>query len=301
MAEPIIPPVAREALERELAGLRPVAEAVRGGCRLYSFRAAEAPALMREVGRLREEAFRSAGGGTGREVDIDADDTACGGYRQIVAWDPRRRAVTGGYRYIVCAECDPRNISTSHYFHFSGEFRERYVPHAVELGRSFVAGASAAGAARPLFSMDSLWQGLGAVVASHPGVRYLFGKVTVYRHYDVEARRLLMAFLRRFFGAGSRLIAAFAPEAADDSCGGVFASGGYAENCALLHALLRRRGERVPPMINAYMRLCPSMQVFDTTVNRDFGDVYETAVLLPLEGMRSDKKDRYLKISARRP
>ena len=297
MAEPIIPPVGRDALERELAGLRPVATALRGGCRLYSFRAAEAPMLMREVGRLRETAFRSAGGGTGLGADIDADDTAPGGYRQIVAWDPRRRAVTGGYRYIVCSECDRRNISTSHYFRFSREFSEDYMPHAIELGRSFVAGDGGSGG-RPLFSMDSLWRGLGAVVASHPHVRYMFGKVTVYRRYDAAARRILMAFLHRFFGAERPLIGAFAPEPDDGSCGSLFASGGYAENSMLLSALLRGRSERIPPMINAYMRLCPSMQVFDTAVNRDFGDVYETAVLLPLEGMRPEKRDRYLKISA---
>lgn len=301
MTVPVASPVPREAIEEELAALGPVAAASRGGCLLYSFRAAEAPMLMREVGRLREAAFRSSGGGTGLAADIDGDDVAPGGYRQMVAWDVRRRAVAGGYRYIVCSECDVRNISTSHYFRFSREFRERYMPHAVELGRSFVAGGAGERPAHTLFSMDSLWQGLGAVVASRPDVRYLFGKVTVYRSYDAAARRLLMAFMRRFFGAARPLLQAFAPESGcADDCG-VFASGGYAENYALLLALLRERGERIPPMISAYMRLCPSMQVFDTTVNGDFGRVYETAVLLPLAGIRSDKRARYLNFSAGRP
>ncbi len=72
----VAPPLPREAVEEELAALRPVAVSTRGGYRLYSFRAAEAPSLMYETGRLREEAFRNSGGGTGRAVDIDADDTA---------------------------------------------------------------------------------------------------------------------------------------------------------------------------------------------------------------------------------
>ncbi len=284
-------PLPREALEEELAALRPVTVAERGGYRLYSFRASEAPSLMYETGRLREEAFRNAGGGTGRAVDIDADDTAPEGYRQIVAWDPVRRTIAGGYRYIVCGECDTANISSSHYFRFSGEFRRDFLPHAVELGRSFVAHGSEG--THPLFAMESLWLGLGRIVASHPRVRYLFGKVTVYPHYDAEARRLLMTFLRRFFGSDIPLLQA--RESADPPFAeGVFDAPTYAENYAALLRLLRERGEVVPPMIHAYMRLCPSMRVFDTAVNRDFGDAYETAVLLPVDGIRAEKREKYL-------
>lgn len=195
MTEPVAAPVGREILEREIASLHPVAEALRGGSVLYSFRAAEAPMLMREVGRLREQAFRASGGGTGRSLDIDEDDTAARGYRQMVAWDPRRGAITGGYRYTICSRCDPDSISTSHYFRFSDEFVGRYLPRAVELGRSFVVRTSPQ---YPLFAMDSLWQGLGAVVAEHPHVRYLFGKVTVYPSFDRRARLVLEEFLHRF-------------------------------------------------------------------------------------------------------
>lgn len=290
----VAPPLPREAVEEELAALRPVAVSARGGYRLYSFRAAEAPSLMYETGRLREEAFRNSGGGTGRAVDIDADDTAPGGYRQLVAWDPRRRAIAGGYRYAICGECDEDNISSSHYFRFSEDFRRDFLPHAVELGRSFVAGSGAKErGAHPLFAMESLWQGLGRIVASRPDVRYLFGKVTVYPHYDAEARRLLMTFLHRFFGSDIPLLSAREP-VGQPLAEGIFTAPSYAENYALLLRLLRERGENVPPMIHAYMRLCPAMRVFDTAVNRDFGDAYETAVLLPVGEIRAEKREKYL-------
>lgn len=292
--EAVAPPLPREALEEELAALRPLAVAARGGYRLYSFRAAEAPSLMYETGRLREAAFRGSGGGTGRAVDIDADDTAPEGYRQIVAWDPLRREIAGGYRYIICGECDAANISSSHYFRFSDRFCREYLPRAVELGRSFVAGGGARGqGSHPLFAMESLWRGLGRVVASRPEVRYLFGKVTVYPHYDAEARRLLMTFLHTFFGSDAPLLQVFEP-AETPLAEGVFDAPTYAENYGRLLRLLRARGEGIPPMIHAYMRLCPSMRVFDTAVNRDFGDAYETAVLLPVGGIRADKRRKYL-------
>ena len=70
---PIIEPIDRALLRAELTPERKVRDTSRAGNEIYIFVAAECPNLMREVGRLREEAFRGAGGGTGEEVDIDAD------------------------------------------------------------------------------------------------------------------------------------------------------------------------------------------------------------------------------------
>ena len=198
--EMIIDPVAREMLEAELSPERLLCTTRRGGNEVYTFTAAECPWLMREVGRLREEAFRAAGGGTGRSVDIDADDRAVGGYRQLIVWDPAAREIVGGYRYIICRGERPRHLSTEHYFRFSERFRRNFLPRTIELGRSFVqVSYQVRNNPKSICALDNLWDGLGAVVRRNPQVRYLFGKVTVYASCKRAARDMLFYFLRRFF------------------------------------------------------------------------------------------------------
>ena len=273
-----------------LSALTPLLRSERGSLVLYTFRGGEQPALMQEVGRLRERAFRGAGGGTGRDVDIDADDVAECGYNQLIAWDMRREEIVGGYRYIFCREASPSHISTLHYFRPSLAFFADYLPSAVEVGRSFVTSHADV---HPLFAMEALWRGLGRVVAMEQGVRYMFGKVTIYPHYNAEARRLLLLFLKKFFPPREPFLVARKPiveEVGDDP----FTMEYFDDNYTLLRRLLRRLGERVPPMISAYMRLSRRMQFFDTVLNPDFGNTYETALLLPVDDLLDATKERYL-------
>ena len=266
-----------------LSSLSPLLHTERGSLTLYTFRGAEHPRLMHEVGRLRERAFRTAGGGTGRDADIDADDVTDDGYNQLIAWDMRRGEIVGGYRYIVCHDASPSHISTLHYFRPSLNFFADYLPYAIEVGRSFVTSHADV---HPLFAMEALWRGLGRVVAMEQGVRYMFGKVTIYPHYHAEARRLLLLFLKKFFSPQEPLLQARNPivqSEGDDP----FTMEYFDDNYTLLRRLLRRVGERVPPMISAYMRLSRRMQFFDTVINPDFGNTYETALLLPIEDIPS--------------
>ena len=273
-----------------LSPLRPLMLSERGSIALYTFRGAEHRALMHEVGRLRERAFRHAGGGTGQEEDLDADDFAPEGYKQLIAWDLHRGEIVGGYRYIRCSSRSLQHISTLHYFRPSQEFLALYLPHAIEVGRSFVASHTDR---HPLFAMEALWQGLGRVVSQHTHVRYMFGKVTIYRHYNEQARRQLMLFLRSFFSPASPLLQARTPfiESEEEN---PFTMEYFDDNYALLRRLLRRHGEQIPPMINAYMHLSRRMQIFDTVINPDFGNTYETALLMPIDEMKSMAKERYL-------
>ena len=273
-----------------LSTLRPLLYSERGSIALYAFRGFRHRALMQEVGRLRERAFRAAGGGTGQDVDVDADDFAEDGYKQLIAWDLRREQIVGGYRYIRCSARSMGHISTLHYFRPSPQFVALYLPHAIEVGRSFV---SPLPDRHPLFAMEALWQGLGRVVSAHASVRYMFGKVTLYRDYDDEARRLLMLFLRKFFPPQSPLLQArtpFVEREGDDP----FTMEFFDDNYTLLRRLLHRYGEQIPPMINAYMRLSRRMQVFDTVINTDFGNTYETALLMPIDDVKDVIRQRYL-------
>ena len=210
--EPIIPPVDRELLRAELTPERKARDTKKAGNEIYIFPASECPALMREIGRLREIAFRGAGGGTGREVDIDAEDLAEDGYYQLIVWDPAAGEIVGGYRFIICTDEYPRHLSTEHYFRFSDKFRRKYLPRTIELGRSFVQPSyQARGNAKSIYALDNLWDGLGALIVLDPNAKYLFGKVTMYTTYKAVARNALIWFLRRYFPDRENLVEGIHP------------------------------------------------------------------------------------------
>ncbi|MBQ1940102.1 MAG: GNAT family N-acetyltransferase, partial [Alistipes sp.] len=210
--EPIIAPVERALLKAELTPERKVRDTNRAGNEIYVFDADECPNLMREVGRLREEAFRAAGGGTGLEVDIDEEDTAVDGYYQLIVWDPAAEEIVGGYRFIVCGSEHQKHLSTEHYFRFSDRFRRRFLPHTLELGRSFVQPAYQARAnSKSIYALDNLWDGIGAILVLNPEVKYLFGKVTMYTSYRTDARNALIWFLHHYFPDKDHLVEGIHP------------------------------------------------------------------------------------------
>ncbi len=294
---PIIGPVERALLEAELTPERKARDTKKAGNEIYLFTAAECPALMREVGRLREEAFRAAGGGTGEEVDIDAEDLAPDGYCQLIVWDPAAREIVGGYRFIVCTSEHPRHLSTEHYFRFSDRFRSEYLPRTIELGRSFVQRAyQARQNPKSLYALDNLWDGLGALIVLNPGVKYLFGKVTMYTTYKAVARNALIWFLRRYFPDREGLVEGIRPlrlDLDDPYYEELFTGRNYMENYRILIRMIREFNEHIPPLINAYMNLSPTMRVFDTVSNPDFGGVEETGILVTIADIYPEKRERY--------
>ncbi len=297
--ETIIAPIAREELLKELTPERKMRDTKKADNEIYIFRAGRCPNLMREVGRLREEAFRTAGGGTGLEVDIDEEDLAPDGYCQLIVWDPQAQEIVGGYRFIVCTSSEPRHLSTEHYFRFGERFRKRFLPYTIELGRSFVQPAyQARRNPKSLYALDNLWDGLGALIVMNPKVKYLFGKVTMYTSYLREARNLLFKFMHCYFGDQDRLMEGIHPismplNAPDYE--GIFSGENYQEEHRTLNMRLREMGESIPPLINAYMNLSPSMRLFDTVSNPDFGDVEETGILITIKDIYPEKRLRYVR------
>lgn len=295
----IIQPVARELLLAELTEERCVRRTKRASNEIYIFDAEECPSLMREVGRLREIAFRDAGGGTGEEVDIDAEDLAHDGYYQLIVWDPDAQEIVGGYRFIVCTSENPAHLSTEHYFTFSDKFRHEYLPHTIELGRSFVQPAyQVRSNSKSIYALDNLWDGLGALVVLNPKVKYLFGKVTMYTSYNREARDLLFGFMRHYFPDKDDLVKGIHPidmhldfKAYDN----IFCGANYEEDYRILVRRIRELGENIPPLINAYMNLSRTMRLFDTVSNPDFGDVEETGIMITVKDIYLEKKLRYIR------
>lgn len=180
---------------------------------IYIFTHKDSPNLIKEVGRLREITFRTAGGGTGKNCDLDEYDLSDHPYKQLIVWDPQEQEILGGYRYLEskCAPIDEKGnpeFATSRLFHYSHKFKQEYLPHIIELGRSFVVPSKQATntGRRGLFTLDNLWDGLGSLVVDNPNVKYFFGKVTMYTHFNKEARNMILYFLNNYFGGYENLI-----------------------------------------------------------------------------------------------
>ncbi|HZK92766.1 MAG TPA: GNAT family N-acyltransferase [Prolixibacteraceae bacterium] len=301
----IIPPVPRELIEAELTADKFHRKTNKAENEIYILTYHDSPNIMREIGRLRELTFRTAGGGIGEEVDIDEYDTRKEHpYKQLIVWDPSRREILGGYRYIHCAGL-PRDengevqLATTHHFHFSDEFIEDYLPYVIELGRSFVQPdyQSSKAGAKALFALDNLWDGLGALMIDYPDIRYYFGKVTMYPQYNQSARNLILHFFGTYFPDPDKLVRPKKPMpyTADTArMDELFSGKSYEEAYKILSAEVRKHGENIPPLINAYMSLTPSMRTFGTVISDEFGDVEETGILLDIDDMYDSKIDRHV-------
>ncbi|SNS28427.1 Acetyltransferase (GNAT) domain-containing protein [Belliella buryatensis] len=302
----IIPAVNKEILKKELTPERFLRYTNNGNNHIYLIDFHTAPNVVKEIGRLRELTFRGAGGGTGLALDIDENDTCENCYQQLITWNPEEEEIVAGYRLIYCknASFDENNVinlSTAHLFKFSDKFIKEYIPHTIELGRSFVQPKyqPSLDNRKGLFSLDNLWDGLGAVVMLHPEVRYLFGKVTMYPHYNREARDLLLYFMNHYFPDKDQLVSPLdhirlGYETDLSGIAHIFDRLDYKEGYKLLNSRVRAAGENIPPLINTYMNLSPSMKTFGTALNDEFGAVEETGILITIDDIYESKKHRHM-------
>ena len=302
--ENIIEPISKDLLKAELTEDRRLRHTNRGGNDLYVIDAHNAPNVMQEIGRLREEAFRAGGGGTGMSVDIDEFDTMDVPYKQLVVWNPEAEEIIGGYRYIHGSDVkfDDKGqpiLATSHMFHFSEQFIHDYLPYTLELGRSFVAveyQSSRAGT-KGLFALDNLFDGLAALTVVLPDAEYFFGKMTMYPSYDRMARDMILYFLDKHFGDRRHMVSAYEPlflEHNPAQFRELFVESDFKLDYRILNAEVRNRGCNIPPLVNAYMNLSPSMLVFGTAINHEFGAVEETGILININEMHEDKRKRHI-------
>lgn len=275
-----------------------------GNNEVYVFDNNSSPILMQEVGRVREITFRHAGGGTGHGLDIDSFDLApVDPQKQLIVWDPENKALVGGYRFYFppkgCVDCDITRLASSSYFHFSDKFLNKYYPHMMELGRSFVHPdyQSRARGRKSLYALDNLWDGLGAIILDNHHLKYLFGKVTMYPHFNQNARNMILYFLKKHFNDPDDMVTPIDPANIDlhtDEMKKLFRSWRYKENYKTLSAEVRKLGETIPPLINAYMNLSPTMRTFGTFINHKFGEVEETGIMITLRDIYVEKINRHL-------
>lgn len=298
--QPVIQPIDRDLLLKELTPDKFIRETRKGGNYLFEVTAADSPMVMQEIGRLREISFRLGGGGTGKQVDIDEFDVdPSAPYKQLIVWDPKDQEIIGGYRYINCGGLDVEKMATRELFDFSDEFRKSYLPFTIELGRSFIQPnyQSANLKRKSLYSLDNLWDGLGALVVKYTNIKYFFGKVTMYTSYNERARNMLLHFLHKYFNDPHSLVTPIEPLVCDKDNPyfvELFSGLDYKDAYKVLQRELKNLGEHIPPLINSYMNLSPSMKMFGTAVNRGFGDVEESGIIINIKDIYPEKIERYV-------
>ncbi|MCR5513696.1 MAG: GNAT family N-acetyltransferase [Prevotella sp.] len=304
MEQPIIQPIPKEVLKSELTPNKQLRLTNKSNNEIYIITAHNAPNVMREIGRLREIAFREAGGGTGQEVDIDEFDICENCYKQLIVWNPEEEEIIGGYRYLLGTdwEYDDKGqpkLATSHMFHFSEKFLKEYAPYTVELGRSFVSlpYQSSRMGAKSLFALDNLWDGLGALTVVRPNIKYYFGKMTMYPSYIRKGRDMILYFLKKHFDDKENLIIPMKPlelETDPAELAALFSGKSFKEDYKVLNGEIRKLGYNIPPLVNAYMGLSPTMKLFGTAINYGFGDVEETGILIAVDEILEEKRKRHI-------
>ena len=302
--EDIIAPIDKEVLKSELTEDKRLRFTNKSNNEIYIVTWKNAPNVLKEIGRLREIAFRAAGGGTGKSMDLDEYDLMENPYQQLIVWDPEAEEILGGYRYLLGDEVEfdadgKPLLATAHMFNFSEKFLKDYLPTTIEFGRSFVTleYQSTRAGSKGLFALDNLWDGLGALTVVMPQVKYFFGKMTMYPSYNRFGRDMILYFLKKHFNDKDKLITPMQPlliETDEKILEKLFCYDTFKEDYKVLNTEVRKLGYNIPPLVNAYMSLSPTMRMFGTAINDGFGDVEETGILIAVDEILEEKRVRHI-------
>lgn len=308
----IIPPVDKNLIIKELKG-NLLNQTQKAGNEIYLISAHKSPNIMREISRLRELSFRQDGGGSGKELDFDDYDYLEKPSRQLIVWNPDAEEIVGGYRFLhgKDAEFDSKGkpiMPMGHIFDFSEKYIKEYLPHTLELGRAFIQPKyqSYQGGIKSLYSLDNLWDGIGMVLSTYDDLRYMVGKITIYPKMQIEARYAIMYFLEKFYGDKEELVTPIphleerVPENFMEVFDNLFDKDDIKKNLNILKRYMKERGEKIPPLIKAYIDLASTMKSFGTCLDSDFGNIYDTGIMIDMNDVYTSKKDRYLTMYLRK-
>lgn len=262
---------------------------------IYLYKFSESSPILREIGRLREVAFRAVGEGSGLRRDIDRYDAY---YEHLILWDQNDLEIVGAYRLgdtnrIVTEKGQP-GLYTDSLFDY-GEEMQRYLSQGLELGRSFV---------QPRYwgkrSLDYLWYGIGAYLVKNPEVRYLFGPVSISNTMPKPAKDLLVYFYKLHFGASADVARSKMPYdlPADfvETIKEQITGENYKIDFTNLKSLLANMGCTVPTLYKQYSEVCEpgGVEFLDFGVDPDFGDCIDGLVLVDSHKLKARKRDRYM-------
>lgn len=329
--ESVFPYISSEVLERELECARFVKYTERGENKIYVFSGRDCPYLMLQIGILREVSFRNGGGGTGLAIDVDCWDEfstehisadavdleylnslgpfLSNGFKQLIIWDPENKEIIGGYRYaemslLLNEDMNMINSPSMELFDCSLRFFRAYAPYTIELGRSFVQPkyqlrGDDIPPRKAMYALDNLFEGLGTLVVDHK-IQYFFGKVTMYKTYNRQARNMILYYMEKNFPDYDQLVypkTEFIPPGLKDEIDlleTIFIGNSEREDKKILKKSLRKITQGIPPLFDKYTEMSPTMKVFGTAINYHCGEVEETSILIKIEDIVEKYKKNYI-------
>jgi putative hemolysin len=292
--EAVAPPENRQLLKQELAGSELLGK-TNDSKHIYLCRMKETPCVMREVGRLREIAFRSVGEGSGLPRDIDRFDAH---YLQLVLWDSEELEIAGAYRIGDAKKLLDSQGKDGLYTHTLFHYGDSMLPilqRGLELGRSFVQPRY-----QTRYSLDYLWYGIGAYLQKYPNYRYLYGSASISRFYGKEAMARLAYFFGTHYNSMELDVTPRDPFIIEPELKAKleaeFSGCDRETDFRALKEALAERGLPVPTLYKHYSQATEPQGVTFTAFNidRDFGDCIDGFVLADLEQLTPRKRKRYL-------
>ena len=130
-----------------------------------------------------------------------------------------------------------------------------------------------------------------------PNVKYFFGKMTMYPSYVRRGRDMILYFLKKHFDDPENLIIPMKPlkiETDSRELEALFCEKTFKSDYRILNTEIRKMGYNIPPLVNAYMSLSPTMKMFGTAINYGFGDVEETGILIAVDEILEQKRIRHI-------
>lgn len=261
---------------------------------LYSYEGSSP--IMREIGRLREVAFRAVGEGSGLRRDVDKYDSY---YEHLILWDEDDLEIVGAYRLgdtsRIIDEQGQKGLYTDTLFDY-GEGMQPYFSQGLELGRSFV---------QPRYwgkrSLDYLWYGIGAYLVKNDHIRYMFGPVSISDALPKTAKDMLVYFYRLHFSSDSSSIAKSKipydlPKDFAETMKTQITGEDYKTDFTALKDLLANMGCNVPTLYKQYSEVCEpgGVQFLDFNVDPDFNDCVDGLVLVDINKLKEKKRKRYM-------
>ncbi len=303
--EQIIDPVPVELLKQELNEKTFLRKTSKAGNEVYVVNYENAPNVLREVGRLREITFRAVGSGSGTACDIDhfdIEDKAC---YQLIVWNPDADEIIGGYRFTRLKDASFREdgqpyINTAKLFNISPAFVRDYFPYSLEMARAWVQPKyqTREMGVKSLFALDNIWDGIGGLIAKDPSVKYLMGKVSMFATSPRPSLEAMIYFLEKFCGDKENLITGINPELVSEQrkaeLDEMFCGETLQENYKILNNYVTGLGDKVPPLIHLYLNLSSSMKTFGTVMDPDFGEEFDTAMIISVADIYPEKYKRYI-------
>ncbi len=256
----------------------------------------DSPSILKEISRLREITFRKVGEGTGKKKDLDNFDKY---YKHLVVWDENELEIIGAYRIglgkDIVMEKGPDGFYTSTIFKYEKEFIEKYMPTGVELGRSFVQKKY-----WNTNALNYLWQGIGAFLAHHEQVKYMFGGVSISNSYPESAKKMIVYYFKKWFGEEHQLAKAISkfniPHHSLSKFDELFNGSSYKEDYKILKRMLKPYGYSVPILYKHYSELCyeGGVKFLDFAIDESFENCIDGLILVDVDLIKDDKRARYI-------